>query len=707
MKTILFCLIFPLPLLFSPSSLVEQDLPDPNEYLLSLSKPQILFRTAYNFFQTGAYKDAITTFHQFIADYPDHILLDYAHFYSGISFMKTSQYEKAADRFNRLNTTYPQSLLLSEVKFLVADNYYFQGKYDTAIQHYLALKKDKRYKKHHLLPGVYLKLGHCYEQKKQFRSARTIYHQARFTFISQPTYHIAKEREEKLLTQNPLLQKHITTKELLSDVDKLLKYGKANDAVPILTELSKKKLSVALQQQILLKLAQAYYLLRENQQALEYYKKFFTKYPKSKSIPYVLDRIGRLHLRQSDIAAFQEVYDRLRAQYPKSRYTAAAIRLKGKEFEFQGKFKEALAEYKTFMKFFPKNSLVPEILWHIGWSNYQHHQYGAALKALGRLARAYPKSYHREEALYWAGRSAEQVQKYAQAAGYYVKIMNTTRNSYYGVLSQQALAQLKQHHPNLKLSQKPSELKPLELDQPSKYTTEQGIFHQQKSKELAQMRLYSQAAEELAYAIDRDKPDNAKYLELAQLYRQAGDYYQLIRLMQGHFWAWIARGDESLPQIFWEFSYPLSFYQIVKQYTSSAELDPLFVLSLMFAESVFDPEAYSSAGAMGLMQLMPATGAKMANHVGIPSPSLEQYFRPEVNILLGTTYLKELSQLFDGQLLPVIASYNAGEHVVGTWWNDRYRENESAFIASIPYNETKKYVQKVLWYYREYQRIYQ
>jgi soluble lytic murein transglycosylase len=258
-----------------------------------------------------------------------------------------------------------------------------------------------------------------------------------------------------------------------------------------------------------------------------------------------------------------------------------------------------------------------------------------------------------------------------------------------------------------KFSQKNKEVTPLTLEPAPKYRTDLGKLHKQKADALASMHLFSLAAEELASAIDHDRPNHAKYLELAQLHRLAENYHQLARLMQSEFWEWIARGDENLPQTFWELAYPLSFSPIVQQFTSSGDLDPFVVFALMFAESVFDPEAYSPAGAMGLMQLMPATGAKMAAAIDIPAPTTFQYFQPKLNIALGTTYLKMLSQLFNRQLPPVIASYNAGEQVVSTWWKDEYRRNEPAFVASIPYKETKRYAQKVLWYYHEYQRIYQ
>ena len=709
LRTVVFCVIFSALLFIIPASLEQgQERLEHTESLAAqFSRSQLLFRTGYSAFQQGSYQETIDAFRRFVAEEPESLLLEYAYCYIARSQIKLGQYKEARTLFTRIQQTFPHSVLLPDIAFLIANSYYVEGNYETAIQLYLALKNTKQYKNHRWLPEIYVRLGHCYEQTNQLAAARKIYHEARFTFITNPIYSRAKEHEQTLLTQHPSLRQHITVQERLRDVDALLKYGRAGDAAEILAEFSQQQLSSADQQKVLLKLGQAHYALRENEQALEYFNQFLKKYPTSKMVTYVYDRIGRLHLRRQDMAAFLTTYDQLRTKYPASQYTAAALRLKGKELQLQGKYKEALTEFNTFMKSYPKSSLVSDILWNIGWANYRLQHYNAALNAFSRLVRSYPKSYYREEALYWAGKSAEHSQSYAQAGDYYLKLMNENRNSYYGVLSRQALARLRQQHHTVKFSQTLKEVTPLAFDQIAEYTTDLGKLHQEKSQAFASMHLFALAAEELASAIDNDKPDHTKYLELAQLYRLAEDYHQLARLMQSQFWEWIARGDDSLPQTFWELAYPLSFFPIVQQFTASGELDPLAVTALMFAESVFDPKAYSPAGAMGLMQLMPATGSRMAAVIGIPAPTTLQYSQPNINIALGTTYLKMLSQLFDRQLLPVIAGYNAGEEVVSTWWKDEYRQNEPAFVASIPYQETKRYVQKVLWYYREYQRIYQ
>ena len=114
--------------------------------------------------------------------------------------------------------------------------------------------------------------------------------------------------------------------------------------------------------------------------------------------------------------------------------------------------------------------------------------------------------------------------------------------------------------------------------------------------------MYDLAAEELGYAIEQDTPTNAKYWELAQLYHQAGNYYPLYKLIHNHFSYWIIHGDERLPEMFWKLAYPLGFYDIVQSHAAKYKIDPLLVLSIILAESVFDPNAYAPDGGKRLIK---------------------------------------------------------------------------------------------------------
>jgi soluble lytic murein transglycosylase len=152
-------------------------------------------------------------------------------------------------------------------------------------------------------------------------------------------------------------------------------------------------------------------------------------------------------------------------------------------------------------------------------------------------------------------------------------------------------------------------------------------------------------------------------------------------------------------------TYPLGALQRLDA-ASLVGLDPLFIGALIMAESDWNPHAFSRVGARGLMQLMPETGHRLAQSLGVELTSDEQLFEPTLNLRLGVSYLRELLQRFDGRLPLAIASYNAGEQEVSKWWIKHGGDDLDEFIANIPFRETRRYVQRVFVYYREYQRIY-
>jgi soluble lytic murein transglycosylase len=114
------------------------------------------------------------------------------------------------------------------------------------------------------------------------------------------------------------------------------------------------------------------------------------------------------------------------------------------------------------------------------------------------------------------------------------------------------------------------------------------------------------------------------------------------------------------------------------------------------SESLFVPDARSGAGALGLMQIMPATGRQLARRAGLPWNGSPTLIDPETNITLGTTYLADMLARYDGHRVLATAAYNAGPGRVDRWLPEDAALPADAWIDSVPYSETRAYVQRVL-----------
>ncbi|ACB85459.1 lytic transglycosylase domain-containing protein [Natranaerobius thermophilus] len=162
----------------------------------------------------------------------------------------------------------------------------------------------------------------------------------------------------------------------------------------------------------------------------------------------------------------------------------------------------------------------------------------------------------------------------------------------------------------------------------------------------------------------------------------------------------------AMPRI-WEYLYPKHFQEEVYSIAEDHELDPYLLFAIIKVESKFDEKAISNQGAMGLMQLMPTTGAWAAQNVTYNSFEHDDLFDPKTNIELGSWYLDYLLSEFDQDLVVTLAAYNAGQGNVRQWmemniWDGSYEE-----LDNVPYNETKHYVKNVLRDYERYREIYE
>ncbi len=142
--------------------------------------------------------------------------------------------------------------------------------------------------------------------------------------------------------------------------------------------------------------------------------------------------------------------------------------------------------------------------------------------------------------------------------------------------------------------------------------------------------------------------------------------------------------------------YPLPFRQSFEQHASAASIATTWALGIARSESLFMPDVRSRAGAIGLMQLMPATGRQVAREIKLPYSGLDTLTDPNHNIRLGTSYLGSMAARYDGNHVLATAAYNAGPHRVDRWLPQASAIDARIWIENIPFNETREYVRRVL-----------
>jgi peptidoglycan lytic transglycosylase len=155
--------------------------------------------------------------------------------------------------------------------------------------------------------------------------------------------------------------------------------------------------------------------------------------------------------------------------------------------------------------------------------------------------------------------------------------------------------------------------------------------------------------------------------------------------------------EDTKPSWYARIRYPLEYEHIVRGHARQYELDPALLAAVIYRESKFDPDARSSSGALGLMQLLPATAEGIAQYTGGSRFKVEDLYDPEINVRYGSFYLRRLLRKYDDVRL-ALAAYNAGQANVDGWIEAGEEE--------IPFPETREFVDNVLEAREIYARAY-
>ncbi len=394
-------------------------------------------------------------------------------------------------------------------------------------------------------------------------------------------------------------------------------------------------------------------------------------------------------------------------RYPRSPWRLRALYSAGNRSLVENRPEEYVPLYRACYESFPKEPQADYCHWKVTWNAYMQKRPETA-DLLREHLQTFPGSERASGALYFLGRMAEAARERDVAKEYYSEITERFPNHYYADLAQDRLsdsalfsapesAQVRAFLKNVvwPLPPPPRKFEPTPLTQ----------ARIARARLLQSAGLVELAEAELRYGARREDQPHVLALYLAKLPGQYDTPHQALRLTKSLVPGYLSIPLEQAPASLWRLLYPMPWRTNLERNARLHQLDPFVVAGLIRQESEFNPQAVSSAQAYGLMQVLPSTGRILlkASRRRFRAAVL---FRPDVNLRLGTTYLRNMYDTYSGKWELVLAAYNAGGSRVQNWltWAN-YRE-QAEFIESIPFSETRNYVFAVLRNASIYRKLY-
>lgn len=438
---------------------------------------------------------------------------------------------------------------------------------------------------------------------------------------------------------------------------------------------------------------------------------------------------NNLHLYNNSNTFFQDEYQRMireaqdvieKGEYPQAKqqiYAAVnfynknkkfiddkrawnGANLAAKAFYYKGRDNDAIEVFTLAKTIAPKEE-ASEPTFYLLWPHLINKDYKAMKNVIdkGNLEKSFDT--YDSKLQYWIAYALLKTGDTKKATTYFNKIINSSPYSFYSIISLKEIAAQ-----NKGMSEQDILAKLISKDSPAEFKLD--VASNELKDGLRRLAVWNSLGHERFATLEirniqsMDKEHGFKDKEYAKTVTN-NEYKEfivlnLVRLLHSQdkfitsfkvFQDSLGENSLSLNYRLIKYIFPLSYLSVIEK--NSSNLDPLIIISLIRQESAFNPEATSRVGAKGLMQLMPATAKRFNRKIKVNHLS-----NPQVNVALGSKYLKQLFTRFDGNLIYTLASYNAGENRIDRWKKEIFRNDDPlATIESIPFEETRNYVKLI------------
>jgi soluble lytic murein transglycosylase len=396
-----------------------------------------------------------------------------------------------------------------------------------------------------------------------------------------------------------------------------------------------------------------------------------------------LTRLSQAASRSQDFETALWANFALRSRYPKTETAREAHRKIAFLHQDAGDYRKAILVLKELVEEARSAAERRHYQERIGWCHFRLEGYREAIAAFDAALREIESPF----SLYWKGRSLERLGRKGEGEEFFRQLADIYRGGYYGIRALESL--YGRGSPPSRI------LKEWWLPAGPGLRWEKELASLGESSdleriwELASLGLFQDAEIEIRRSRSRlgiPLPSDPKKIR-----KRGGEFLIEMRSLR-----------EENP----DYRMPFADFLVSQIQASKAEIDPYLLYAMMRQESRFREAAVSPAGAVGILQIMPGTGRRLAREAGWAEYQPSWLYDPVTNIELAVNYVRKLSGLFGGRWHLIAASYNAGEHVVKAWAEQRKGLPEDEFIEEIPYQETKDYVKKVYANWKAYRFIY-
>ena len=392
---------------------------------------------------------------------------------------------------------------------------------------------------------------------------------------------------------------------------------------------------------------------------------------------------------------FEKMVRALAAEFPDSSWAEEALNSLGTHYILINDDASAAGVFKELFEKFPKGARSERSAWKYGWWSYRTGNYAETIRVFESAVTLFPRSDYRPSWLYWSARSHGKLGDASQSSARMRLVFADYANSYYGRLAEKQLSRRAAAAPV------DDRIVAASYQQPA---PRQPVPNETVIRLLLANGMYDDALNELRYVQRTQGSAPAIEATIAWAYHEKGELRRAITLMRRAYPQFLTAGRQLHPEIL-QVIFPLTYWDSIKRHSTARGLDPYLIAALIGQESTFDPQAKSVANAWGLMQIVPATGRRLARSEGIPRFSTPMLTNPETNIRLGTLHFSRLVEQFGGTYY-ALASYNAGENRVVRWKAERRGIDEDEFIDDIPFPETQNYVKRILGTAEDYRMLY-